>query len=327
MHSNMIPLTGMDIIEFTPAELLGHTPKPTFFIRVPTFAMRDKMAAILFQRGHIPATLAQSRGILIDALYELAGPEGEAQADDDATFLESYWTRAQVHEEITEGWQIREAQRLFDIAHGVPPDKVPQEPMPPAPYSMREQARQARITMFVLENSETFRTYQARFLAQQEEEDEAVMRLFIDHWTGCIVRLGDEPIDEIKAERDELDRLTLPCIEALRGWLNEQGAKQAWDAIKVKVRSQFGNPGGLEKNLDSPSDMNSNLTGSPIQSDALASSGGSSTALSIDRIPGLGSAAISGASRNSRSGSKGKPRTARQKNGRTAKRSSSSPKG
>jgi hypothetical protein len=318
MHSNMIPLSGMTLIDFTPSQLQeGFDPKPVFFIRVPTFAMRDKMAAILFQRGMVPPTITESRGILIDALYELYIAEhgatlGEAKADEDAAFLEEYWTKAEVHEELVNAWSIREATRLFDVAHGVPRDKVDQEPIPPAPYTMREQAKQARITMHVIHNHERFRAYQARFVSQGQEESDGIMRLFLSHWTGC----GD-----VEAERDELDRLTTDCIEKLRGWLQENGAHEAWDAVVSMVKSQFGAPGGLEKNLGSPSGMNSNLTGLLTQNEELASSDGSSTTSPTEAIPGSGSQEISGKSRGSRSGKSGRSKAAPRRSGRTAGRS------
>jgi hypothetical protein len=308
---SMIPLSGTDILEFTPTELReGFDPVPTFRIRIPTFAMRDKMAAILFQRGFTPATISQSRGILINALYELYD---EPTADDHATFLESYWTRNEVHEELMTGWQIREAQRLFDIAHGVPREKLPQEPMPPAPYTMREQARQASIITTVLDKSEEYKTYQSRFMVQEEEENEMILRLFIAGWSGLIDRSG-ETETEVKPVRDEMDRLTLDSIERARQWLADRGAQNAWAEVLRQVRSQFGAPAVLEKNFDSPLDTNSSLTGLQTSSGALETKGGSSTTSSITPTRASKSKGISGASRNSRSDKSGM----KAKRGRTA---------
>ncbi len=299
---DMIPLTGMQTVEFTPKAFRAEVdPEVKFIIRVPTFQMRDKMAALLFQRGFIPATLSQSRGILIDALYDLFD---EATADDYATFLESYWTRSEVHEELIQGWQIQEAQRIFDLAMGA--KGVPTAtPIPPAPFTMREQARQARIVTEVLERSDRYRTYQARFMSAQEEEDEMLTRLFVAGWSG---------IDEAPAERDGQDRLTMDCMEAVRGWLRDAGADTAWDEVKAAVRANFGGSRGLEKNLDSPLGSNSSQTGSPDSSGDLAISDGSSTGSSTTPTPASRSRPRKGGSRNSPSG----PRTKTKKNGPTA---------
>lgn len=311
--STMIPLTGTSILEFTPTELDQHKPKPVFHIRVPTFAMRDKISAILFQRHFIPPTMSQARGILIDALYELAGPDGEAQADDDASFLESYWTRAEVHEQLVEGWQLRMAERLFDQAQGVPLEKLgPAEPVPPAPYTMREQARQARLVTDVLERHDKYRTYQARFMVQQEEENEITVRLFLLGWENC---------GPVKARRDSLDRLEPDCIEELRVWLRDEGAHRAWDATVAKVKEQFGAPRGLEKNSDSPPGSNSSQTGSADLSGDLETNAGGSTTSTTTPIPRTDSPETSAESPNSRSGkrpTRGKA-SAPRSNGRTAK--------
>ena len=308
---NMIPLSGASVIAMTPEFFKQDEKlkdKPTFFVRVPTFQMRDKMAAILFQRGLIPTTMSQSRGILIDALYELYD---EPTADDHASFLESYWTRAEVHEELVGAWQIREAQRLFDIGMGVKKD-LPAEPIPPAPFTMREQARQARIVTEVLNTHEAYRAYQARFMVQQQEEDAMLVRLFLDRWENC---------GEVRSERDALDRLTEECIEELRGWLQEQGATSAWDEITGAVKSQFGASGRLEKNFDSPLGSNSSQTGSQTSSGDLATNDGNLTTSSTTPIPSGRSPATTGSSRNSRSGKKGKSTTGRTRSGRTAARS------
>lgn len=312
--THLIPLSGTEIVEFVPqffAQDDSIEAKPTFFIRVPTFAMRDKMAALLFQRGMIPATMSQSRGILIDALYDLYD---EATADDHAAFLESYWTRSEVHEELIGAWQIREAQRLFDVAMGADkqrPELKDAEPIPPAPFTMREQARQASIVTYVLDNHERYRAYQARFMVQKEEEEEMLLRLFVDHWTNC----GD-----VQCRRDEMDRIDLGCIEEVRGWLDKAGAKSAWDEVKAAVTAQFGAPGGLEKNYGSPLDTNSSQTGSQTSSGDLATSDGNSTTSPITPTHDTASRRKSGGSRNSRSVKSGSPKagSAAKRSGQTA---------
>ncbi len=295
----MIPLSGLDTTAFVPTAFLTNegsipeAPEVRFWIRVPTFAIRDKMAALLFERGLVPATMSQSRGILVDALYDL---HDEATADEYASFLEGFWTRQELHEEVVQGWQIQEAQRLFDIS--VKPElaeSTPQMPIPPAPYSMREQARQARIVMDALDRSERYRTYQARFMVQQEEESEMVTRLFLQGWDGP----GLAPLE---ARRDALDRLEQASIEAIRGKLEEIGAPEAWAEVVKAVRDQFGAPGGLEKNSGSPLDTNSSQTGSPTQSDASESSDGSSTGSPTGPTPGSASPETSDKSPGSPSG-------------------------
>lgn len=291
---SMIPLSGLQTVPFVPAAFKAEEgePRVRFWMRVPTFAIRDKMAGLLFERGLIPATTSQSRGLLIDVLYDL---HEESVADEYATFLEAFWTQQELHEELVTGWQMREAERLFDIT--VKPelaDKLPKNPIPPAPYSMRDQAKQSRIVMDALERSERYRTYQARFMVQQEEETEMVVRLFLQGWDG-------EGLAPLEAARDELDRLTKESIEAIRGRLQEAGAPDAWNQVVTAVRAQFGAPGGLEKNSGSPLDTNSNQTGSQTPSGELETSGGSSTESPTTPTRGSGSRATSGESRNSRS--------------------------
>lgn len=304
--SNIIPLSGLATNEFVPSAFRTDAEGakvPTFHIRIPTFQMRDKMAALLFQRGFIPATLSQGRGILIDALYELYD---EATADEYASFLEGYWTRSEVHDEIVMGWQLQEAQRLFDISVGVASSKAPRLPLPEAPFTMREQARQARIVTEVLERSDRYRAYQARFMSTEAEETEMLMRLFLAGWSN---------VGDVLAVFDDMQRLTNDSIEALRGWLQDNGDPGSWDEIVRAVKANFGAPAVLEKNSDSPLDTNSNLTGLQISSGDLATSDGSSTASSTAPIPASASPATSDASRNSRS----KPTGKRTRPGRTVK--------
>lgn len=318
MVDNLIPLTGMELRPFTPSfwmpdgQEFAEVDVPTFFLRIPTFAMRDKLAAVLFQRGLIPTTQSQSRAILIDALYDIYE---EAEADDHAAFLEQYWTKAEVHEEMVQGWQIREVQRLFDLGIGVKPTAerpMEQEPLPQAPYTMREQARNARLVTDALDRSDRYRSYQSRFMVQKEEEEALLTRLFISHWDNC----GD-----VESERDDLDRLTIGCIERLRGWFQDQGADNAWDEIKRQVNSLFGASGGLEKNSGSPLDTNSSQNGLQTSSGDLETSDGSSTTSSITPTPSGKSPGTSGSSRNSPSARKGKRPAASKKRGRTGARS------
>lgn len=310
--SNMIPLTGMDTLEFVPSAFEGEGNPPTFFIRIPTFAIRDKMAAILFQRGLIPAVVSMGRAILIDALYDLYE---EVEAEDAATFLEGYWSKADVYEELLKAWQIREAQRIFDVT--MVKKGLEQEPLPTAPYTMRDQARQARIISDALTRHEGYRSFQARFMVQQEEEEEVTVQLFLLGWKNCVTKDENTRI-EIVPQRDEADRLTPDCVEGLRHWLAREGAPAAWDEIKNKVKEQFGAPGRLEKNSDSLLDMNSSLIGSQTSSGDSETSGGSSTTSSTTPTPATRSSqATSGASRRSRSGKSGKSKTAERSNGQT----------
>lgn len=306
---NIIPLTGTTLAEFTPDELAkGFNPKPVFYLRTPTFQMRDRIAALLYQRGFIPATPQQGRSVLIDALYDLYL---EQEAEDHATFLESFWTRQELHNEILQAWSIREAQRLFDLAQGVKATKdrpMEQEPMPPAPYSVRETSRHAKLVSDAMTRHDGYRAFQGRLMTADVEEREMIVRIFLDHWEGC----GDVP-----AERDEMDRLTLASMEGVRGWLQENGAHNAWRQVESKITLSLGAPGGLEKNFDSPLDTNSSLTGSQIPSGDLGISDGSSTTSSTSPTPDSESPATSGASRNSRSARTG----SKKKTGRTGGRS------
>lgn len=304
--SNIIPLSGLETDEFVPTAFRSDVEGakvPTFYIRIPTFQMRDKMAALLFQRGFIPATLSQGRGILVDALYELYD---EATADEYAAFLEEYWTKAEVHDEVVMGWQMQEAQRLFDISVGVASKKAPSLPLPEAPFTMREQARQARIVTEVLERSDRYRAYQARFMSVEAEETEMLMRLFLARWTN---------VGTVTPVVDDMARLTNDCIEALRRWLHDNGGPGAWDEIVAAVKSKFGAPAVLEKNSDSPLDTNSNQTGLQISSGDSATSDGSSTESSTAPTPGSASPETSGALPSLPS----KPTARKRRTGRTAK--------
>jgi hypothetical protein len=271
------------------------------------------MAAVLFQRGLIPATLSMGRAILIDALFELYD---EVEAENEASFLEGYWSRADVFEELLQAWQMREAQRIFDKGMGVRKD-LPQEPLPEAPYTMREQAHQARIISDALQRNENYRSFQARFLAANVEEEDMTIRLFLLGWKNCLTKTDNSHI-EILSQRDDLDRLTTECIEGLRGWLEQAGAYGAWDEIKNAVKEQFGAPGRLEKNSDSPLDTNSSQSGSLTSSGDLETSGGSSTMSSTIPTPSTRSAATSGKSRRSPSAKRGRSKTAGKNNGQTA---------
>lgn len=280
--STLIPLSGTDIETFVPSAFDAEKddPCPKFYIRVPTFQMRDKMAALLFQRGFIPATQGQSRGVLINGLYELymeEDPEGgEAKADEDAAFLEGYWTRSEVHDEIVQGWQMQEASRLFDVAMGVPDAKTERLPLPPAPFTMREQARQAAIVTHMLEHHAPYRNYQARFMAQEAEETELLTRLFIEGWDG---------LEEVKPTRDKLERLTMDCMEGARKKLAEMGAPDAWGEVVAQIRAHFGGSESLRKNSASPLDTKSSQNGSRTSSGDTGTSDGSSTKSFISAIP------------------------------------------
>jgi hypothetical protein len=190
---------------------------------------------------------------------------------------------------------------------------------------MREQAKQARIISDALTRHDGYRSYQARFMVANEEEEEMTVRLFLKGWRGATSLKEVQHPKEARpphflppeAEIDSMDLLTKPCIEGLRQWLADQGAHGAWDEIKAAVRAQFGAPERLEKNSGSPLGTNSSQTGLPISSGDLATSDGNSTTSSITPIPNTRSPATSGASRSSRSGKNGKSKAVRRRSGRT----------
>jgi hypothetical protein len=314
---NLIPLSGMETIEFVPSDFKDSKDPPTFIIRVPTFSIRDKMGAILFQRGLIPVTDGQTRAVLIDALFELYP---EAEAEEYAAFLEDYWTKAEVHNELIQGWQLQEAQRIFDIGMGVKKD-LPQAPIPQAPFQIRDQARQARIISDALHRHEGYRSFQARNMVAREEEEEMTVRLFLFGWKNCVTKDGEGVSIEVNPVRDDLDRLTTDCIEGVRQWLAEQAAFGAWDEVKQAIQNQFGAQGRLEKNSVSPLDTNSSQSGSLISSGDLGISDGNSTGSSIIPTRDTKSPATSGASRSLRGGRNGKSRAASRKSGQTAEAS------
>lgn len=298
--SDYIPISAREIIEFTPTFFTEHAPeqRPVFQVRVPTFATRDKMGAILFQQGLIPISPEQSRAVMIDALYKIF-PEGEAE--DHATFLEGYWTRAELHKGAIEEWEIQEAARIFDEGMGAP--KKDPTPLPVPPFTPRESARATRLSVVCLEKSAELRELQSRHSSYEAEQAALLNRLFIAGWSNIPVDVAVEG-----------NKLTEQAVEDVRGWLQGQGAHTAWGEVTAFVNKQFGVNGGLEKNSESPPALNSKANGSNRSTTASDASDGSWTGSNTGRPPRSASRRQSGKSSGSRSGRK----ATTPKGGRTA---------
>ena len=273
--SDLIPVSSLERRSFTPPSLaliakVTKEKAPEFELAVPTFAMRDRLQSILFRAGLIPATLVESRSILIDALYR---HYDDAEADKIAADFENFWTRQSLHDELQEGWAMQEAQRRFDEAHGA----EKQDPLPPPPptFTPREQSRFSRYVTDMMRRDEFYRDYQARFTEQRVDEDDFIGRIFVTGWKN---------VGPTKCKRVD-SMVEAKAVEGMRGYCVENGWGDPWPEVVRDVRSMMGGTERTRKNSDSLLDTSSNPTGSSLQNDASASSDGNSTGSNIEQAP------------------------------------------
>jgi hypothetical protein len=283
-----------------------------FRLHVPTYAQRDTLGSLLFRHGMIPLTVEHGRAVLISEIYEVYAlpdedgtvPAGKQKGDPDeiAGFLESYWQRAEIHNQAVEQWQMQEIERFKDELAGAPAREGDPAPIPP--FTTRETARAQMLAMDMLEWSERYRECQSRYGEEEANEMLMLFRVFTAGWEGL----------NTLVVVDTLGKLTEATVEALRKELEELGAPQVYREVVAEIRRQCGVSKELEKNSESPLGVDSNPSGLNERSVELDASAGNSTTSSTTPAPRSASRRTSSTSSSSRSGAG----TKKSKSSRTA---------
>lgn len=293
-----VHISAKGLHEFTPEGLKGRDPECRFWLHIPTFAQRDGIAQLMFSSGVMPVTVEHGRAVLISELFNIFAlpdpetgevPEGMQEGDPDeiASFLEGYWQRADVYEEVLGQWALQEKERLIDQLHGA--EERDGYAMPAPPYTTRETARAKRLSMEMLEWSESYRKLQALYASYNEREDLMLFRLFCAGWVGL----------EAKPGHLKTGPLTEDCVESLREELariDPINPNQFYLELVREIRDLMGIDKETEKNFASPPGLDSSPSGSDARSAESANGGGSWTGSSIEPIPPSESPPISATS-------------------------------
>lgn len=335
-----IHLSAKGLHTFTPEGLKDRDPEVVFHIWIPTFAQRDSLSQLLFSFNVMPVTIDHGRSVMLSELYEVYDPnpataekriiEQEDPDDADKTieieveklrgdpdemaaFLEGYWQRADIYEQIIGQWAIQEKERLIDQFHGA--DKTDANAMPDPPYTPRETARAKRIAMEMLELSPAYCRLQSRYADYDAREDRMLFRLFVAGWTGF----------EARPVRLKAGPLTEQCVEQLREEMStlHDDDNQFYLEVVSEIRALMKIDQETEKNSASPRGQSSSLSGSDARSGESDGGDGSWTASNTEPVPSLESAPTSDTSLTSASGKEGRKR----RRGQTAAPSSTSPRG
>lgn len=316
--------------QFSPPDLQKMEPMPVFHLWVPTFAQRDSISQLVFQHGVMPVTPEQGRSVLISELYavydtdpdaEGAGkrwveqpdpanpdetiqvqvPKKRGDPDEMAGFLEGFWQRADIYEQIIQDWALQEKERILDEFHGA--DRKDGTPMPGAPYTPRESARAKMIATGMLDDSSNYRDLQSKYADYASREDLVLFRLFCAGWDG----LKTVPVST------KVGPLSAACVEALRAELaplDPADPNHFYREVVQEIRQLMVVDRETEKNFASPLGIDSSPSGSEARSGGSDDGNGGWTESIIEPAPASASQPTSDTSSSSRSeveGPKPKP--------------------
>lgn len=302
--TQVIPLSTVGLHSYvSPVLATGKDDEPTFQIHIPSYAQRDKMASLLFAHGLIPITPEHGRAVLISEIYEVYAmpapgedvpPPGKQLGDPDeiASFLEGYWQRTEIYQEMVGQWAIQEKERLLDIGHGADEADLVKLPQPQGPYTIRETSRAQQISLEMLQHSTKFRELQSRYGDQEANEALMLFRVFVAGWSG----FETEPVIHASG------KLTAECVEQLRAELAERlKAPVVYEDVVREIRSLMGVDKVTEKNSESPLGIGSSPSGSQASSVESDASGGAWTGSNTEPAPPSASRRTSATSSSSRS--------------------------
>jgi hypothetical protein len=289
-----IPLTAKRTDTFSLPSLEG-TPKAfTVQIRIPTPSERDTIGGRLFELGLAPVSDETIRAHMVDELYKidwaadageqllatLSTPEERAAyneriAEEKAEFLDSYWSRQALDNEIQAAWMEKETQRLLDEEAGAPPREP--TPLPKKLIKLRDHSRGQITVNDIVARSERVRHLSAQRGDYARRQAELMVRL-------QLLRISPEdPAAFLKAEKEAgvqvtLDRgddglVTVDAIDRLREFIGDT----AWRELVERVDAHYSLSETERKNSDSPLGKQSDQTGSPAPSGDSGNSDGEST--------------------------------------------------
>lgn len=335
--SRPVHVSAQGLWEFTPEGLKKMDPPPVFYIHIPTYAQRDSLSQLLYATGCMPVTVEHGRSVLISELYEVYDPDPEnapprkvevevyneedpdnpivrleerpkllGDPDEMASFMEGYFQRLAIYEQLILDWGAQEKERLVDQMHGA--EAVEGMPIPPAPYSPREAVRATRISMDMLELSPSYRRLQSQHADYETREDLMLFRLFCAGWDGLRTKpaflksgpLGEATVEKLRQELARLDR---------------QNPNQYWLEVVHEIRQLMHVDKELEKNSASPLGNDSSPNGSDARSEGSDDGDGAWTGSTTGPAPASESPQTSATSSSSQS----RPSAPKKKRGRTAK--------
>jgi len=290
-----IPLTTGQTLPFTIDALgtfvppnpdlgeLGHViPHPTikFQLRVPGWDDRDMIAARLYSLGVREVGSDQIRSLMISELYNIF-PD-EAEADDNARFLEGFWQRQHQFALAKMEWDEQEAIRRQDAIIA----KIPFEPAPQPveTTSPRERARAALLTSDLTDGSERLRNKLTDQNLYTQRYASLMARLVIAGWMGLKTEATFEP--RLALDAPVLSKAT---VDSLRSELMElDGTGAAWDELTAACEAAYDLPSSAEGNSSSQPGSSSLPAGSETKSTASDTSDGKSTS-SEETVPAAAS--------------------------------------
>lgn len=290
-----IPLTAKRSDVFS-LPSLEETPKAlSVQIRIPTPSERDTLGGRLFELGLSPVSDETIRAHMVDELYKIdwaadAGEQllatlttpderaayNEKIAEEKAEFLDSYWSRQELDNQVTADWLEKEQQRLLDQQEGAPAREP--TPMPNKLIKLRDHSRGQIMVNDIIARSERVRSLSAQRGDYARRQAELMVRLQLMTLTptdkAAFKEAEKETGVEVKLERGDDGLITVDAIDALREFIGNT----AWGELVERVDGHYSLRETERKNSVSPPVKPSDQTGSQERSGDSANSGGESTA-------------------------------------------------
>jgi hypothetical protein len=251
-----------------PAYRIPH-PEIEFHLHVPTWEDRDMVSLRMYAMGVRDVTADQIQNLIISELFEVL--QNEDDADEQARFLEGYWSRQKQHNVDLQEWAEQEQIRQGDELESG--KKFEPTLPPPANTTARERAFVNLIVADVTDGSQRLRDKLADQQLYQKRFGLTVARLTLAGWKGLNTTAAFDPRPALDAQT-----LTKATIESLRGELMDlDGTGAAWEELVRACEMQFDFPRSAEKNSHSPVESSSPPDGSTTKNTESESSDGSST--------------------------------------------------
>jgi hypothetical protein len=210
--------------EFAPPSLEGQPNATIVILDVPTPAERDRIGTRLFELGIIAITRDKIRAVLIDELYVL---HSEIEADELASFLDTYWLRMSSFEAARQDWITAEGHRLLEVAIGA--TDRPSAPMPKSPVKPRDEARATLIVNEITDRSPRLRSLFAAQLDYEQRIEAMTARLAIK---GVMPGDGAAAPFPLELEGDH-EKLSESSLDRIREHIGERAWRELTDRIAL----------------------------------------------------------------------------------------------
>jgi hypothetical protein len=186
-----IPTTDTPV-EFTPPTLLEQHnleaksaapksigPAPIFLVKPASEIDYEKLGFELFRHNIAPPTQDTFRAAMIDEIFNIYG---DADGEEKAALLDSYWSAEDVYNGEIEAWQVQDRQRRFDEANGAP--KRAPEPLPTRTMGLRDRNKATLLAEEMRRASPRLRNLVVEMSSFGPKQSAGIARLTIDGWSG-----------------------------------------------------------------------------------------------------------------------------------------------